>query len=618
MTSRSLPPLIPRTVIFGNPEMDAAQVSPDGKMIAYLAPAEGKLAVWVRTIGQGDDRVVAQDAIRPISWAKWQGDGEHILYLQDSGGDENYHLFRVDLLGGEPQDLTPGSNLRALPLAIDFRFPNEGLVTLNARTRSLMDVHRLDFAAGSITLDTENPGDVLLWLADNELRVRAAVAQVAAGGFVIRVRERADSEWKVLDEIAFRDGHPRLVAFSPDNQFLYAITAKDASASRLVQYELCSGAVTTLFEDAEHDVERVYIEPGTRQIGAVAVLRARLVWTALSGSLAVALKSFAELDEGDFSIVSGTESGEASILHCQGDTAPAKYYLYAPETRSASLLFHTQPNLLNYTLTAMKPITCSARDGLRLSGYLTLPVGLEPQALPTVLYVHGGPWHRDRWGFDPVVQWLANRGYAVLQVNFRGSTGYGKAFLNAGNREWAGAMRTDLLDARDWAVAEGYSDPERFAIFGMSYGGYATLTALAWTPDAFRCGIDVVGPSDLTTFLASIPSYWEPMRKLLEERVGDDDDFLKSQSPLYRASAIRAPLLIAQGANDPRVKKRESDQMVHALRENGTEVEYLVYENEGHGLAHQENLQHFAGVAEVFLARHLGGRAEPFPAQSRG
>jgi dipeptidyl aminopeptidase/acylaminoacyl peptidase len=591
--------------------MYAAQVSPDGETIAYLAPVEGKLGVWIRTIGQTDDRVVAQDANRPIHWAKWQGDGAHILYLQDAGGDENYHLFRVDLLGGEPRDLTPGSNLRALPLAIDFRFKDEVLVTLNARTPSLMDVHRLDFAAGSNILDTENPGDVLLWLADNELRVRAAVAQVPDGGFVIRVRDAVGSEWRLLDKIAFANGRPRLVAFSPDNRSLYAITAKDANANRLVQYELSSGAVSTLFEDPEHDVESVYIEPGTREIGAVAVLRERLVWTALSDPFEMALKSFEAIDGGEFSITSSTKSGDALILQIQGDIAPEKYYLYARDTRYASLLFHSRPKLLGSTFAAMKPITFSARDGLRLSGYLTLPVGPEQAALPTVLYVHGGPWHRDRWGFDPVVQWLANRGYAVLQVNFRGSTGYGKAFLNAGNREWAGAMRTDLLDARDWAIREGYADPERCAIFGTSYGGYAVLTALAWTPDAFRCGIDVVGPSDLTTFMASIPSYWEPMRKLLEERVGDNDDFLKSQSPLYRASAIRSPLLIAHGAKDPRVRKRESDQVVHALRENGTEVEYLIFENEGHGLAHQENLQHFAGVAEIFLARHLGGRTEP-------
>ncbi|ADW71527.1 S9 family peptidase [Granulicella tundricola] len=611
MTSDALSPLIPRSAIFADPEMAYAQLSPNGNMLAYLAPVEGKVGVWVRTIGQENDRVVARDALRPIPWAQWQGDGQHVLYLQDSRGDENYHLFRVGLLGHEPMDLTPVPGARALPLAIDFRYPDEGLITMNARTPSLMDVHRVNFATGSNLLDIENPGDVQLWLADNMLQVRAAVAQIAGGNFAIRVRDVAGSEWRVLDEIAFADGRPRLVAFSPDNRFLYAITAKNANADRLVQYELSSGAVATRFEDPAYDVVKVYIEPDTREIGAAAVLRDRLVWTPLSDSWALSLKSFEALDAGEFSIASGTKNGDPLILQCQSDTSPEKYFLYSRETCHATLLFHCRPNLLIYTLAAMKPITFSAGDGLRLSGYLTLPVGLEPQGLPTVLYVHGGPWHRDRWGFDPVVQWLANRGYAVLQVNFRGSTGYGKAFLNAGNREWAGAMRTDLLDARDWAIKAGYADPARCAIFGMSYGGYATLTALAWTPDAFRCGIDVVGPSDLTTFLASIPPYWEPMRKLLEERVGDEDAFLKSQSPLYRVSSISAPLLIAQGANDPRVKKRESDQIVQALRENGREVEYLIYENEGHGLAHQENLQHFAEVAESFLARHLGGRAEP-------
>ena len=237
--------------------------------------------------------------------------------------------------------------------------------------------------------------------------------------------------------------------------------------------------------------------------------------------------------------------------------------------------------------------------------YLTLPVGIEAKALRTVLLVHGGPWYRDRWGFDPVVQWLANRGYAVLQVNFRGSSGYGKAFLNAGNRQWAGTMRTDLLDARQWAISEGLADPQRCAILGASYGGYAVLTALAWSPDAFQCGIDIVGPSDLTTFMESIPAYWEPMRKMFFERVGEDTEFLKTQSPLYRVSSIHSPLMIVQGANDPRVKQRESDQMVEALKANGNDVVYLIFENEGHGLAHQENFQHFASVAEQFLARHM-------------
>jgi len=259
----------------------------------------------------------------------------------------------------------------------------------------------------------------------------------------------------------------------------------------------------------------------------------------------------------------------------------------------------------------MKPIAFDARDGLRIEGYLTLPAGVEPHKLPTVLFVHGGPWYRDRWGYEPMVQWMANRGYAVLQVNFRGATGYGKAFVNAANLQWAGAMRTDLLDARDWAIAQGFADPKRFAIFGGSYGGYAVLSALTFTPEAFTCGVDIVGPSNLNTFLAAIPPYWKPLRSLFTKRMGEDPVFLESQSPLFRAAEIRAPLLIAHGANDPRVKQQESDQLVELVRENNVPVTYVVFENEGHGLAHPANAKRFTALAETFLGEYLGGRVEP-------
>jgi dipeptidyl aminopeptidase/acylaminoacyl peptidase len=340
------------------------------------------------------------------------------------------------------------------------------------------------------------------------------------------------------------------------------------------------------------------------------VLRERLHWSALSPAFAADLEALRELDAGDFSIDDTSADGSTLIVRFQSDLSPDCYFAYDRSRRRASLLFCTRPRLLEFDLAPMRPISFAARDGLELRGYLTLPLGGEPLRAPTVLYVHGGPWHRDRWGFEPIVQWLANRGYAVLQVNFRGSTGYGTAFLNAGNREWAGAMRTDLLDARDWAIEHGVADPAHFAIFGGSYGGYAVLTALAWTPDAFTCGVDIVGPSDLRTFMASIPPYWESIRRLLTERIGEDAEFLKSQSPLFKASFIRAPLLIAQGANDPRVKQQESDQIVTALHESGIPVEYLLFKNEGHGLADAANLERFTARAEAFLARELGGRAE--------
>lgn len=581
-------------------------MSPDGKLLLYLAPVEGKLGVWVRTLGSDDDRPIVYDPTRPIHWARWQGDGKHMLYLQDRGGDENYDLFRVDLLGGAPERLTSGAGTRALPLAIDARFPDEVLITLNERKPSLMDVHRIHFPSGEMVVDTENPGDVLLWLADNQLNVRAAIAKKADGSYAIRKRDDANSEWTVLEENAFEEGMPRLIAFSPENDYLYVLTAKGSETSRLVKYELESGVHTTLFEHPEFDVATVYMDPGSCEIGAIAVLEDKLVWTPMNFAMKKAFNNFTERVHGEISTITGSADGSALLFRCQTDTMPAEYHLYKFDKDSVSLLFQSSPKLLDYyALAPMKPIAFDARDGLKINGYLTLPIGLEVKALPTVLFVHGGPWYRDRWGFDPIVQWLANRGYAVLQVNFRGSTGYGNAFLNAGNREWAGAMRTDLLDAREWAISKGLADPQRCAILGGSYGGYAVLTALAWSPDAFRCGIDIVGPSDLTTFMESIPAYWEPMRKMFLERVGEDTEFLKAQSPLYRVSSIHAPLMIVQGTNDPRVKQRESDQMVEALKAKGNDVVYLVFENEGHGLAHQENLQHFAAVAEQFLARHM-------------
>jgi dipeptidyl aminopeptidase/acylaminoacyl peptidase len=369
-----------------------------------------------------------------------------------------------------------------------------------------------------------------------------------------------------------------------------------------------------VFEDPAYDVERVYLDQATRDVAAVAVLRERLEWTPLAGSFADDLATLQSLHDGDFCIENASADGATLLVHYQSDTRPDHFYVYDRATRSASLLFCDRPALLEYDLAPMQPIVVAARDGLTLHGYLTLPLrphGVDPRPYPMVLYVHGGPWYRDRWGYEPIVQWLANRGYAVLQVNFRGSTGYGKAFLNAGNREWAGAMRTDLLDARRWAIDQGFADPSRVAIFGGSYGGYAVLTALAWTPDLFACGVDVVGPSDLGTFLGAIPPYWEPMRKLLSERIGDDPALLAAHSPLGRASSIRSPLLIVHGANDPRVKRQESDQIVAALRARGIPVEYMVLGDEGHGLAEPANLKRFAALAETFLARTLAGRVEP-------
>jgi dipeptidyl aminopeptidase/acylaminoacyl peptidase len=606
-------PLIPRSVLFGNAEQTRPQISPDGTMLAYLAPSDGYLSVWVRSVGGADDRVVARDPSRPITTMRWQGDSRHVLYLQDSGGNENFHLFQVDLDGGAPRDLTDVDDTKAgsTIFAVDHRHPSELLISTNERDKTVFDVWRVDLESGQRILDTRNPGDVMAWRSDADFVVRATVSQLADGSSVINVRDDAASAWRVLDEFSSADGLPRIVAFSPDGAKLYVITAKGANAARLLGYDLSTKAATALLSDPTYDVTSVYIDPATNAVVAASILRERVTWTTLEPAFEDAFAALGALHPGDFDIIGASADGKTLVVRYTIDAGPETFFSYDREERQATLLFHDQPALLRYTLAPMSPIVFAARDGLAIHGYLTLPAGVEERPLPTVLYVHGGPWYRDRWCCEPVVQWLANRGYAVLQVNFRGSTGYGKAFLNAGNREWAGAMRTDLLDARDWAIAQGYSDPQRFAILGGSYGGYAVLAALAFTPDAFTCGVDIVGVSDLRTFIDAIPPYWKPMLAMIHERVGEDAAFLAAQSPLSRAADIRVPLLIGQGANDPRVRRAESDQIVAVMRQNGIPVTYVLFDDEGHGFANPANSIRFFAAAETFLGEALGGRVEP-------
>ena len=610
-TRLPLPPLIPRELLFGNPERVSPRISPDGTRLAYLAPSEGMLSVWVRTIGEHDDRVIARDPLRPISRIFWQGDSRHVLYLQDVKGNENYHLFSADLAGAPPHELTPGERVKVEPLDIDERFPDEILISSNERDERVFDVLRLNLRTGKATLDTENPGDVGGWLNDNAFVVRAAQVQKPDGSSLIRVRDDAASPWRTLDEFSFEDRFGGPVAFSPDDRSLYVISAKDANAARLLRYDLSSGKQEIVAADPTYDVSNAYIDPASRKLVAVAVSRDRVEWTVLDPEFEADFAALRGLHAGDLGIDGASADGNTLIVYFRSDSGPTAYFAFDRTTKRGTLLFYSRPALLERELSPMLPIVFAARDGLEVHGYLTLPVGVEPVRLPTVLLVHGGPWHRDQWGYDPYVQWLANRGYAVLQVNFRGSTGYGKAFLNAGNREWAGAMRTDLLDARDWAVAQGYADPARTAIMGGSYGGYAVLAALTYTPDEFCCGIDIVGPSNLNTLLGSIPPYWEPQRATFTKRMGETEEFLNSQSPLFLADKIRVPLLIAQGAHDPRVKQLESDQIVAAMRANSVPVTYVLFEDEGHGFADPANNQRFTAAAEAFLAKRLGGRVEP-------
>jgi dipeptidyl aminopeptidase/acylaminoacyl peptidase len=605
-------PIIPRDVLFGNPEKAAPWLSPDGTRIAYLAPHDGTLSVYVRTIGADDDRLVASDPKRPIRNAFWAPDGTRVLYLQDANGDENFHLFAADPGGGAPPvDLTPYDGVLVQLQSLDLHRPDVVLVAMNKRDPQLFDVYRLDPRGGELTLDTENPGAISAFADDADMVVRAGVIQHPDASSEIVVRDTATAPWRTLARFDAADGMPELAGFTPDGGALLAVTSADANAARLVRFDMASGERTDVAGDPEYDVADVVFSPRTKAPVAVSIVRERVGWTVLDPDYAADFEALAAQVPGDLGIASTDRDDRMWLVSSAVDNGSRSYWSYNRDTRRAAKIFAMRPELERYTLSAMTPVRYPARDGLTIHGYVSTPPGADARGLPAVLLVHGGPWVRDTWGYNPYVQWLTNRGYAVLQPNFRGSSGYGKAHLNAGDREWAGAMHTDLLDAKDWLAAQAIADPKRIGIMGGSYGGYATLAALAFAPDAFACGVDIVGPSNLNTLLASIPPYWETMRATFTQRMGDSEDFLASHSPLFRADAIRAPLLIGQGANDPRVKIAESDQIVAAMRANGQPVTYVVFDDEGHGFARPQNNKRFNAAVESFLARYLGGRTEP-------
>jgi dipeptidyl aminopeptidase/acylaminoacyl peptidase len=612
--SAELPPLIPRSVLLGNPDKASPRISPDGTKLAYLAPTNDVLNVWVRTVGQQDDQVITADKKRGIRMFFWQQDGEHIIYLQDQDGDENWHLYQTNLKNRNTRDLTPFQGVQAQVVAVDPNFPHELLAGLNLEDRRLHDVYRIDLRTGAAVLDTKNPGDVAGWSVDNNMQVRVASVFLPDGGTELRLRDEPGAEWRSFQRWSADETFGGVAAFTPDNKGAWIISSVDANAARLVEFDLAKSSQRVIAQDDQYDVNSLMTHPTQRTLEAVSFVRAREEWTILDGKLKPDFEALAKVRDGDFNVVSRDLADRTWVVAYMVDDGPVYFYLYDRGTRRADLLFTNRKDLEGLQLAKMQPISFTARDGLTIHGYLTLPVGVPPKNLPMILNVHGGPWGRDSWGLDTETQWLANRGYAVLQVNFRGSTGYGKKFLNAGDREWGGTMHNDLIDAKEWAVRSGYANPDKVCIYGGSYGGYATLVGVTFTPDAFACGVDIVGPSSIVTLINSIPPYWAPVKSVFDKRVGKVEtevEFLNSRSPLFKADQIKVPLLIAQGANDPRVKQAESDQIVAAMRKNNKPVTYLVFPDEGHGFARPENRLKFYAAAEEFLSKHLGGRALP-------
>ncbi|MEI6223894.1 MAG: S9 family peptidase [Deltaproteobacteria bacterium] len=609
-------PVISREILFGNPERTSPKLSPDGKRFAWIAPDEKNvLQVWVKTVGKEDGKKVTADKKRGIRQYMWAQDDRTLLYMQDSDGDENFHVFGVDLVSGNVRDLTPFQGVRAGIANLSEKVPDRFLVTMNLRDRRLMDVHEVNLATGAVTLVAENPGDVVGWDANDDLVVRVAQSMKPDGGTEIRVRDGVGAPWKTFVTAPFGEDLSA-IDITGDGKALILSSSLNANTSRVIQKDIASGTETVIAENPNVDVGGIVIHPTKHFVQAVDFPAGRQAWKVIDATISADFEGISKLRDGDFNVVNRDRGDKTWLVAFNEDRGPVRYYAWDRETRKGTFLFVHQPKLEGLPLASMRAVSFPARDGLTLNGYLTVPVGVKTSNLPLVLFVHGGPWARDNWGYNPYAQWLANRGYAVLQVNFRGSTGYGKKFLNAGNKQWGKAMHTDLLDAVQWTVKQGWVDPKKVAIMGGSYGGYSALAGVTFTPDVFKCSVDIVGPSNLFTLLESIPPYWAPMISQFHQRMGDpktDEALLRAASPLFSADKIKVPLLIGQGANDPRVKQAESEQIVAAIEKNGGGVTYVLYPDEGHGFARPENRIDFNARTEAFLAACLGGRVEPLP-----
>jgi len=615
-------PLLPLEHFFDDPERSAARLSPDGRTISFLAPRDGVLNVWVRSRAGGPEQPITDDRNRGVRSYFWSRDGRYVLFVQDSGGDENYHVYAVDPRAPDRvRDLTPFAGIRAGIVAAPRATPHQILVSMNRRDPSVFNVYALTLASGRLVLVAENPGNVIDWTADRDGVVRAARAQTPAGDFAILVRDSADGAFRQVAEFANEDGG-YIAGFVPDGTALWVGSARDADLMRLVELDLATGAERVIDADGEADLAAPVISDKTGELLAAAYLRDRLVVHSFDARFRADWEAIGRLHHGDPGI-SGQDADETAwIVGFDDDRDPGATFLFDRTGGTSQFLHRSRPWLDPDALAPMAPVAIPSRDGLVLHSYLTLPVGSTGTGLPTVLFVHGGPWARDAWGFDPTVQFLANRGYAVLQVNYRGSTGFGKRFMHAAEKEFAGKMHDDLIDGVEWAIAEGVADPRRVGIYGGSYGGYAALVGVTFTPDVFAAAVSYVGPSSLVTLTRSFPAYWRPLLASTWFRyVGDPDDpedlaDMELRSPLNRVDRITTPLLVIQGANDPRVTKQESDQIVAALRARGVPVDYICKDDEGHGFVKPENRMDAFGAMERFFARYLGGRQTPSAAAS--
>ncbi|MET0370904.1 MAG: S9 family peptidase [Sphingobium sp.] len=617
-------PLIERQKLFGNPARAQLRISPDGKWLSWLAPRDGVLNVWVAPASDpAAAKPVTSEKDRPIGQHSWTADSAMILYVQDKGGDENFLLYGVDIPSGKERLLTDFQKTRVQIVGTSTTIKDRILVGINNRDARWHDIYSLDLKTGTLTEIIKGDG-YQGFLADNGLNLRLALRPNAAGGSDFFRVTGGKVEDKPFASTTLEDALTTQPAgFTTDGKTLYWLDSRGRDTAALLAQDVASGKTSLIAENAKADIGEAMTDPVTGEIEAYSVEYLTTQWTATDPDVGASLDWLRSKLKGDFSVTSRTTDDSVWTIYNDPVTAPPAAYLYDRKGKTLTQLYVTRPDLAGAPLVPMYPREIKARDGLTLVSYLTLPPGSDADGdgvpdkpVPMVLFVHGGPWARDGFGFNPYHQWMANRGYAVLSVNYRGSTGFGKSFITAGNLQWGLKMHDDLIDAVDWAVKAGVAAKGQVAIMGGSYGGYATLAGLAFTPDAFACGVDIVGPSNLETLLKTIPPYWTAGIEQFHQRMGNPNTpeglkTLKAASPLYKADQISKPLLIGQGANDPRVNQAESDQIVAAMKAKNIPVTYVLFPDEGHGFHKPANNIAFNAVAENFLSACLKGRAEP-------
>ena len=617
-------PLIPRDALFGNPVKAAGRISPDGKWLSWIAPRDGVMNIWVAPASDPTKaKALTNERTRPIRSYFWSPDSRQILFVNDKGGDENFLLYGVNVATGAERSLTPFDKTRVQVVGVSPLVPGRILVGVNNRDAKWHDVHSLDLASGKLSPVLMNMGGYAGFLADQNLVIRGALKSRPDGGndYFQVTDNKVDA--KPTEQITLEDSQTTQPAgYTSDGKTLYWLDSRGRDTAALIAQDVATGAKTIIAQNAKADIGGALSHPRTGRVEAYSVNYLKDEWTPLGGAVASDLAFLKKQLPGEFAVTSRTLADDKWTVAVASSSAPSTTWLYDRKAKKLTKLFASRPALEGIPLSKMYPIEIKSRDGLTLVSYLTLPPGSDPDgdgrpsaAVPMVLLVHGGPWGRDAYGFNGYHQWLANRGYAVLSTNFRASTGFGKSFISAGDLQWGRKMHDDLLDAVDWAVKSGVTSSDKVAIMGGSYGGYATLAGMAFTPDKFACGVDIVGPSNLQTLLNTIPAYWEAGKVQFYKRMGDPTTtegraLLVERSPLYKAGDIKRPLLIGQGANDPRVNKAESEQIVNAMKAKGIPVTYVVFPDEGHGFARPVNNIAFNAVTENFLSQCLGGRAE--------